>query len=131
MEGKEKIITSPYTYNYSFFPDSQQKRSVFSEKLKYKIDLISKIEVRSKMAEIIEIGTISSRGQIAIPSDIREKLRLREGEKVLFVLEGDSLLLKKVSSLSWEQITKPLRSTRKKITEKEVPELVRKLRKRV
>ncbi|MEK6874381.1 MAG: hypothetical protein AABX52_01375 [Nanoarchaeota archaeon] len=29
------------------------------------------------MAEAIEIGTISSRGQIAIPADIRDKMHLK------------------------------------------------------
>ena len=50
------------------------------------------------MAETIEIGTVSARGQIAIPTEIREKMHLKEGEKLLFFLEGDSLLLKKVGS---------------------------------
>ena len=82
------------------------------------------------MAELVEIGTISSRGQIAIPSDIRDRMHLKEGEKVLFILEGDSLLMKPVSGLSWEQVTKPLRQAKKKINEEDVPNLVAKLRKR-
>ena len=39
-------------------------------------------------AELFEIGSISSRGQIAIPSDIRKNMGLEEGTKVLFVLEN-------------------------------------------
>jgi len=81
------------------------------------------------MAEVIEMGTVSARGQIAIPLDIREKMHLKEGEKVLFLLEGDSLLMKKVSSMSWEQITKPLRAAHKKIREEDVTDLVHKVRK--
>ena len=81
------------------------------------------------MAEAIEIGTVSARGQVAIPSGIREKMHLADGEKVLFVLEGDSLLMKKVESLSWDEITKPLREAKKKIQEKDVTALVHKLRK--
>ncbi len=81
------------------------------------------------MAEAIDIGTVSARGQIAIPSDIRERMHLVEGEKVLFVLEGDSLLMKKVESLSWGEITRPLREAKKKIREEDVPALVHRLRK--
>jgi AbrB family looped-hinge helix DNA binding protein len=81
------------------------------------------------MAEAIDMGTISARGQVAIPAEIREKMRLKEGEKILFVLEGDSLLMKKVSALSWEEITKPLREAKKKIREEDVPELVHRIRK--
>ncbi|MBS3092098.1 nucleotidyltransferase domain-containing protein [Candidatus Pacearchaeota archaeon] len=48
------------------------------------------------MEKIIEIGTVSSRGQIAIPAGVRRKLGIGDGEKVLFVLEGDILIVKKV-----------------------------------
>ena len=82
------------------------------------------------MAEAVEIGTVSSRGQVAIPSDIRDRMGLREGEKILFVLEGDSLLMKKVESMSWEEITKPLRQARKKIREQDVSKIVHKIRSR-
>ncbi len=94
----------------------------------YKINLIYKIG--DTMAETIEIGTVSARGQVAIPAEIREKMHLKEGEKVLFVLEGDAVLMKKVSSLSWEEITRPLREAKKKIKESEVPALVHQLRKK-
>ena len=82
------------------------------------------------MVKSIDIGTISARGQIAIPTTIREKMRLKEGEKVLFLLEGDSLLIKRVESLSWAEITRPLREAKKKIREQDVSELVHRLRKK-
>ncbi len=77
----------------------------------------------------VSIGKISSRGQVAIPSDIREKMHLKDGEKVLFVLEGDSLMVKKITSLPLEEIVRPLHEARKKIREDEVVELVHRLRK--
>jgi len=81
------------------------------------------------MADLIEIGTVSARGQVAIPTEIREKMHLKEGEKVLFVLEGDSLMVKRVHSLSWEEITRPLREAKKKIREEDVVDLVHRIRK--
>ncbi len=82
------------------------------------------------MAEAIDMGTVSARGQVAIPAEIRERMHLKEGEKVLFMLEGESLLMKRVSSLSWEEITKPLREAAKKsgMKESDVPELVHRIR---
>ena len=83
------------------------------------------------METIIEMGKISSRGQIAIPTDIRNKLGLKEGEKVMFFAENDTLLMKKVTSQTFAQITKPLREAAKKtgLKEKDVPDLVHKFRK--
>jgi len=84
------------------------------------------------MEEIIEMGTISSRGQISIPSDIRKELKLKEGNKVLFLLSDESLLVKKVSVESFAEITKPLKEAIKKtgLKESDVPGIVHRFRKR-
>lgn len=81
------------------------------------------------MDTIIEMGKISSRGQVAIPSDIRDQLGLREGSKVLFFLENDTVLMKKVSAESFAELTKPLRKAKKKIKEEDVTALIHRFRK--
>jgi len=80
------------------------------------------------MKEMVEIGKISSRGQVAIPSDIRNQLGLQEGSKVLFVLEKDTIIMRKVTAESFTQLTKPLRGAKKKIKEEDVTDLIHKLR---
>ena len=82
-----------------------------------------------KMDTVIEMGKISSRGQVAIPSDIRSRLGLVEGSKVLFFLENDTVLMKKVSIESFAELTKPLREAKKKIREEDVPALIHRFRK--
>ncbi len=72
------------------------------------------------MSEIIELGTVSSRGQICIPNDIREEMGLKEGNKVLFILQNDSLLIKKVTAQTFAEITKPLKEESKKSGFKEM-----------
>ena len=83
------------------------------------------------MVDAVEIGTVSARGQIAIPSDIRNRMHLKEGEKVLFFLAGDSLMIKKVQSMSWEEITKPLVEAMAKtnLKEEDVDDLIHRMRK--
>ena len=80
--------------------------------------------------EMIEIGTISARGQICIPRNIREQLGLEDGTKVIFAIKEGTLLMKKAESISWEEITKPLREAMKKsdMKESDVPDLVHKIR---
>ena len=82
------------------------------------------------MAEIIEMGTISSRGQISIPNGIRKEMGLKDGSKVLFLMSDDSLLVKKVSVESFSEITKPLREAKKKIEENQVNALIHRQRTR-
>ena len=80
----------------------------------------------------IELGTISSRGQIAIPSKIRSELELNEGEKVLFILEGNTLIIKKITNdKSFNEITKPLKDAAKKsdLREEEVVDIIHRFRK--
>ena len=82
------------------------------------------------MVELVEIGKISARGQIAIRMDIRRGMNLHEGEKVLFVLEDDTLLMRKVNSHTLAAITKSLKETAQKagMKENDVPELVQRFR---
>lgn len=80
------------------------------------------------MTEVFEMGKVSSRGQIAIPVGIRKEMGLEEGSKVMFFLEEDTLLIKKVSAQTWEQITKPLRQLKKKISQENVNDLVHRMR---
>jgi len=81
------------------------------------------------MADKIEMATVSSRGQICIPNDIREEMGLKEGSKILFALTGDSLIMKKVSMETFAEITKPLKEAEKKIREDEVVDLIHRIRK--
>lgn len=78
--------------------------------------------------ELFEIGSVSSRGQIAIPSDIRKELGIEEGTRMLFILENDTVLMKKVTAESFADITRPLRLAKKKIKEEDVVDLVHKFR---
>jgi len=83
------------------------------------------------MEKIVEIGTISSRGQIAIPADIRRQLKLEEGEKILFVSGEDTLIIKKVTAeKTFAELTEPFRKAKKKIREKDVVDVIHRLRKK-
>ena len=84
------------------------------------------------MTELIEIGKLSSRGQIAIPSDIRKELNLKEGQKVLFFIKNDELIIKKVTSQTFAEITRPLKEAAKKskLKESDVPGIIHRFRKK-
>ena len=83
------------------------------------------------MPELIEMGTVSSRGQICIPNDIRESMGLKEGNKVLFMLSDGSLIVKKVNTQTFAEITKPLKEAAKKsgMKESDVVDMIHRFRK--
>jgi AbrB family looped-hinge helix DNA binding protein len=59
---------------------------------------------------VVEASTtkISSKGQVVIPANVRKAARLREGEKVLVVAIGDTVVLKKMIDRSFEEAMKPV-----------------------
>ena len=62
--------------------------------------------------ENIEITSISSRGQIVIPQGLRNKMRIREGEKFVVIGEDNTIVLKKLEMPSFSGIDKLLKKTR-------------------
>ena len=46
-------------------------------------------------------ATISSRGQIAIPKAVRERLHLKAGTEVLIDVQGDALVMKRLNNPDW------------------------------
>lgn len=84
------------------------------------------------MENDIELGTISSRGQVCIPTSMRDELGLSDGSKVLFVRVNDSLMLKKVNMQTFEEITKPLKEEAKRLglKESDAVDMVHRARKR-
>ncbi|MDO8517057.1 MAG: AbrB/MazE/SpoVT family DNA-binding domain-containing protein [Nanoarchaeota archaeon] len=82
------------------------------------------------MTDKIEMATVSSRGQICIPNDIRAEMGIKEGSKVLFALTGDSLIMKRVSMETFREITMPLKEAIKKsvLKESDIPEIIHRFR---
>ena len=82
----------------------------------------------------LEITSMSSRGQIVIPLNIREQLKLKEGEKFVVVGEDDTVLLKKITMPSFKNFNSLLQKTQKfakekGITKADVEEAIKRARK--
>lgn len=43
---------------------------------------------------MVRIRTVGKKGQITIPKDIRDKFGLKEGERVIFDVRGDEIVIK-------------------------------------
>ena len=67
---------------------------------------------------MVTITKISSKGQVVIPSEIREKLHLEEGNLLIISDTDDSICMKKLELpkiKSWDEATKPFREAAKKV----------------
>lgn len=54
----------------------------------------------------LEVTSLSTKGQIVIPREIREKLGLEPGTKLIVIQEGDNILLKPITLPKKEQFKK-------------------------
>ena len=87
------------------------------------------------MEKEFDVTKMSSRGQIVIPQQLREKMNLEEGSKFAVVGMEDTIILKKLEPPKWEDFDKAISSLRKfgkekGITEKKVDRVVHAIRRR-
>ena len=83
----------------------------------------------------VEITSMSSRGQIVIPQELRERMKIEIGEKFVVLGKDDTIILKKVEVPSFKGFDKLLRQTRefakeKNIIEKDLDEATKRTRKK-
>ncbi|MCL2588894.1 MAG: AbrB/MazE/SpoVT family DNA-binding domain-containing protein [Oscillospiraceae bacterium] len=79
----------------------------------------------------MEIAKVTSNGQITIPSDIRRRLNIKDGDKVLFMEGDDGVLMFNSSAVALRQFQKDMEGEAEKaglITEDDVVSLCRDVR---
>lgn len=60
---------------------------------------------------ILDLGKITSKGQITIPAEIRKTLGISRGDRIIFEQKGDDIIIKKAeekSLVSLLESTSPL-----------------------
>lgn len=81
----------------------------------------------------VKVTSVSSKGQVVIPSDIREKLGISSGTNLLVLTDGSNLLLKPISIpklKSFEQLVRDSRAlaSKKKLTKEAVNKIIKSVR---
>ncbi len=84
---------------------------------------------------ILEVTSLSTRGQVVIPNDIREKMKLEPGTKMIIIQEGENILLRPIKTPRMSQFDKIIAiddKVRKELNLKEsdVDQAIKNVRKR-
>jgi len=74
------------------------------------------------MEREFEVTKMSSRGQVVIPQELRERMHLEEGSKFAVVGMEDTIILKKLEPPKWKDFDKAISSLRKFGKEKGITE---------
>lgn len=51
---------------------------------------------------------VSSKGQVVIPEAVKKAAKMHEGENLLVVAIGDTIVLKKLSAVTFEEVARPI-----------------------
>lgn len=70
--------------------------------------------------EKIVVTSMSSKGQVVIPLDVRTRLGLKEGEKFAVMGEGDTVVLKRISMPSLADFNVLREKTAKYVAERKI-----------
>lgn len=80
----------------------------------------------------MEVAKITSRGQITIPKDIRKKLGVKEGDKVIFFEEGSRIVVENAGKVAFANLREAFAGEAERLglkDEKDVAALVDEIRK--
>lgn len=81
----------------------------------------------------MQVTSLSSKGQVVIPNDIRSLLGIKTGAKLLIVTDGDSMVLKPIQTPKFEIFKDLIERSRKFAKEKnlkrsDVQKIIRQVR---
>ncbi|HOU96618.1 MAG TPA: type II toxin-antitoxin system PrlF family antitoxin [Bacteroidales bacterium] len=80
----------------------------------------------------MELARISSKGQITIPKEVRKKLNLKEGDKVLFIEEDGKVVIANASYMAFKEIQQAMKGEAERqglTSEEDVNKLIKEVRK--
>jgi antitoxin PrlF len=80
----------------------------------------------------MDLARITSKGQITIPVGIRKKLNLKEGDKVIFIEDGEKIIFANSSMIALKELQEGMKGEAEKqglYSEADVNKLVREVRK--
>lgn len=95
---------------------------------------VKNIKGVKKVGVIMDVAKISMKGQITIPIEIRKKLGLKEGDKVIFVEKDNNIILLNSNRLAFEEFQKEMAGEAEKAgikTEQDVVDLVKQVRQKI
>ena len=80
----------------------------------------------------MELAKVTSKGQITIPKEIRDILKVKEGSKIIFFEKGGEIVIKNAAMIALEKIQEDFKGEAKRLeleTEEDVVKLIKEFRK--
>ena len=82
------------------------------------------------MPVVLESAKVMSKGQVTIPKDIREKMRINEGDQVVFVYDNEKVIMMNAAIYAMKLMQEVMNGEAEKqgINEEDVSKIIREIR---
>ena len=82
------------------------------------------------MPVVLESAKVMSKGQVTIPKDIREKMRINEGDQVVFVYDNEKVIMMNAAIYAMKLMQEVMNGEAEKqgINEEDVSKIIRGIR---
>ena len=82
------------------------------------------------MPVVLESAKVMSKGQVTIPKDIREKMRINEGDQVVFVYDNEKVIMMNAAIYAMKLMQEVMNGEAEKqgISEEDVSKMIREVR---
>lgn len=80
----------------------------------------------------MELAKVTARGQITIPIEIRKKLKIKDGDKVVFIEENGKIIMENAAMLALREVQGAFKGEAERLglkDEQDVVDLVKEVRK--
>ena len=83
------------------------------------------------MPVVLESAKVMAKGQVTIPKDIREKLKINEGDQLVFVYDNEKVIMMNSAIYAMKLMQDVMSSVAEKgnIKEEDVSKMIREIRK--
>ena len=83
------------------------------------------------MSVILESAKVMAKGQVTIPKDIREKLKINEGDQLVFVYDNEKVIMMNSAIYAMKLMQEMMSGVAEKenIKEEDVSKMIREIRK--
>lgn len=82
------------------------------------------------MPVVLESAKVMSKGQVTIPKDIREKMKINEGDQVVFVYDNEKVIMMNSAIYAMKLMQEVMNGEAEKqgISEEDVSKMIREVR---
>ena len=82
------------------------------------------------MPVVLESAKVMSKGQVTIPKDIREKMKINEGDQVVFVYDNEKVVMMNAAIYAMKLMQEVMNGEAEKqgINEEDVSKIIREIR---